>query len=126
MNLCRFIVPREKDTTILPTVSRSLFSPLMFVVAQRVKNPPASAGDARDRGSIPGSGRAPGEGNGNPHQRSCLGVPDRGAWQTAAHKVTKGQARMSARLAECAGVHICFEGPLAAQMVKNPLANPET
>ena len=58
MNLCRFIVPREKDTTILPTVSRSLFSPLMFVVAQRVKNPPASAGDARDRGSIPGLGRS--------------------------------------------------------------------
>ena len=37
-----------------------------------VKNPPANAGDARDLGSIPGSGRFPGEGNGNPLQYSCL------------------------------------------------------
>ena len=43
-----------------------------------VKNPPANAGDA---GSIPGSGRSPGVGNGNPLQYSCLGNPmDRGAW----------------------------------------------
>ena len=38
-----------------------------------VKNPPASAGDASDVGSIPGSGRSPGEGNGNPLQCSYLG-----------------------------------------------------
>ena len=37
-----------------------------------VKNPPANAGDARDLGSIPVSGRSPGEGNGNPLQYSCL------------------------------------------------------
>ena len=37
-----------------------------------VKNPPASAGDAGDVGSIPGSGRSPGEGNGNPLRYSCL------------------------------------------------------
>ena len=37
-----------------------------------IKNPPANAGDARDRGSIPGSGRSHGEGNGNPLQYSCL------------------------------------------------------
>ena len=37
-----------------------------------VKNPPANAGDMRDSGSIPGSGRSPGEGNGNPRQYSCL------------------------------------------------------
>ena len=43
-----------------------------------IKNPPASAGDM---GSIPGSGRSHGEGNGNPCQYSCLGNPmDRGAW----------------------------------------------
>ena len=46
-----------------------------------VKNPPANAGDARDLGSIPGLGRSPGEGNGNPLQYSCLENPmDRGAW----------------------------------------------
>ena len=43
-----------------------------------VKNPPASTGDT---GSMPGSGRSPGEGSGNPLQYSCLGNPtDRGAW----------------------------------------------
>ena len=47
-----------------------------------VKNPPANAGDAGDMGSIPGSGRSHGEGNGNPLQYSCLENPmDRGAWQ---------------------------------------------
>ena len=45
-----------------------------FVVqmALVVKDLPANVGDARDRGSIPGSGRCPGEGNGNPLQYSCL------------------------------------------------------
>ena len=40
-----------------------------------VKNLPVNAGDTRDAGSIPGSGRFPGEGNGNPLQYSCLGNP---------------------------------------------------
>ena len=44
-----------------------------------VKNPPASTGDMA---LVPGSGRSPGEGNGNPFQYSCLGNPmDRGAWR---------------------------------------------
>ena len=52
-----------------------------------VRNPPASTGDP---GSIPGSGRSPGEGNGNPLQYSCLENPmDRGAWRAAVHGVTK-------------------------------------
>ena len=55
-----------------------------------VKNLPASAGDAGDLGLIPGSGRSPGVGNGNPLQYSCLGNHmDRGAWQAAVHRVTK-------------------------------------
>ena len=40
-----------------------------------VKNPPANAGDTRDVGLIPGSGKFPGSGNGNPSQYSCLGSP---------------------------------------------------
>ena len=53
-----------------------------------VKNPPANAGDARDLGSIPGSGRSPGERNGYPLQYSCRENPmDRGAWQTTVHGV---------------------------------------
>ena len=46
-----------------------------------VKNLPANAGDVRGMGSIPGSGRSPGGGNGNPFQYSCLKKPmDKGAW----------------------------------------------
>ena len=55
-----------------------------------VKNPPASAGDVRDLGLIPGSEKPPGGGNGNILQYSCLGNPmDRGAWQVAVHGVNK-------------------------------------
>ena len=57
-----------------------------------VKNPPASAGDAGDVGSIPGSGRFPGGGNGNPLHYSCLDNPkDRGTWQATDHRVAKSQ-----------------------------------
>ena len=52
-----------------------------------VKNLPANAGDM---GLIPGSGRSPGEGNGNPVQHSCLeNSIDRGAWQATVHGVTE-------------------------------------
>ena len=55
-----------------------------------VKNPPANEGDTRDAGSIPGWGRSPGEGNGNPLQYSCLENPmDRGAWRATVHGVAK-------------------------------------
>ena len=51
-----------------------------------VKNPPANAGDIRDVGSIPGSGRSPGGQHGNPLQYSCLGNPmDRGGWWAKVH-----------------------------------------
>ena len=52
-----------------------------------VKNTPANAGDVRDVGLIPGSGRSPGEGKGYPLQYSCLENPmDRGAWQATVHR----------------------------------------
>ena len=61
-------------------------------VALVVKNPLASAGDIRDVGLIPGLGRSPGEGTGNPLQYSCLENPkDRGAWMTIVHRVAKSQ-----------------------------------
>ena len=61
-----------------------------------VKNPPANAGDAGEEGSIPGSGRSPGEGNGNPLQYSCLGNSrDREAWRGIVRRVTKSQTQLS-------------------------------
>ena len=52
--------------------------------------------NAGDWGLIPGSGRSPGGGNGNPLQYSCLGNPmDRGAWRVTVHGVAKSQTRLS-------------------------------
>ena len=62
-----------------------------FLGSSAVTNPPSNAGDATGAmGSIPGSGRSPGEGNGNPLQYSCLENPtDRGARWTTVFGVTK-------------------------------------
>ena len=61
-----------------------------------VKKLPANAGDARDTGLIPGSGRSPGVGNGNLIQYSCLENPvDKGAWQATVHGVTKSRTQLS-------------------------------
>ena len=55
-----------------------------------VKNPPANSEDIRDAGSIPGLGRSPGGGHGNPLQYSFLENPmNRGAWWTTVHRVAK-------------------------------------
>ena len=55
-----------------------------------VKNPPANAGDSGLIPSRKGSGRSPGEGNGNPLQYSCLENPmDRGVWWATVHRVAK-------------------------------------
>ena len=60
------------------------------------KTLPANAGDERDLGLIPGSGRTPGEGHGNPLQYSCLeNSMDRGAWQATVHGLTKSWTRLS-------------------------------
>ena len=61
-----------------------------------VKNPPANAEDIRDVVSVPGLGRSPGGGHGNPLRYSCLeNFMDRGAWQATVHRVTKSQTRLS-------------------------------
>ena len=58
-----------------------------------IKNPPANAGDM---GLIPGLGRSPGKGNGNPLQHSYVGNPmDRGSWWAAVHGVTESLKRLS-------------------------------
>ena len=61
-----------------------------FQVALVVKNLPANAGEVRDAGLIPGSGRSPGGGKGNPLQYSCLENPmDREAWQATVHRTAE-------------------------------------
>ena len=61
-----------------------------------VKNPPASTGDIKDAGLIPGLERSPGEGNGNPFDYSCLeNSMDRGAWWAIVHGVVKYGTQLS-------------------------------
>ena len=63
-----------------------------FPASSVVKNLTTNVGDTGDSGSIPGSGRSPGQRNGNPLQYSCLGNPmDRGDWWATVHGVTKSQ-----------------------------------
>ena len=64
-----------------------------FLGGAPVENLPASVGDAGDSGSIPGSERSPGVGNGNPLQYSCLGNPkEGGAWWAIVHGVAKSRS----------------------------------
>ena len=72
-----------------------VFSYFLYMYT-RVGGFPGGAGDTRDSGSVPGSGRSSGEGNGNP---SCLENPmDRGAWQATVHEVAKGRTRLSTQV----------------------------
>ena len=86
-----------------------------------VKNPPANAADTRDLVLIPGSGRSPGEGNGNPLQYSCLANPmDRGAWQVTSPwglKESDATGHLSAvcHCAEPEGLVSSFLPPAARQ-----------
>ena len=76
-----------------------------------VKNPPASAGDIGDLGSIPGLGRSPGGRHGNPLQYSCLENPmDRGSWWTTVHEVAKSHTRLRRfSMHACGGQHCTGE-----------------
>ena len=71
------------------------------------KNTPASAGDLRGVSSIPGLGRSPGGGHGNPLQYSCLENPmDRGDWWVVVHGVTKSWTRLK-QFSMHVGMHKC-------------------
>ena len=77
-----------------------------------VKYPPANEGGAGDVGSIPGLGRAPGVGNGNPRHYSCLGNPtNREAWWTIVHGVTKSWTQMCDEHAQMFLVVTLVENP---------------
>ena len=76
--------------TLLPPEEEFLNTPVGFPGGLVVKNLPTNAGDTEVVGSVPGWGRSPGEGNGNPLQYSCLGnAMDRGAWRATVHGDTK-------------------------------------
>ena len=90
--------PTDLGTSSFSVLSFCLFILFMgfsvgFPGGSEVKVPASNAGDP---GSIPGSGRSPGEGNGNPFQYSCLGNPmDGKAWQATVHGVAKSRTRLS-------------------------------
>ena len=78
MSLCLFSKERIQDTGEFPGG---------FPAGSAARNLPANAGN---KDLIPGSGKSPGEGNGNPFQCSCLeNHMARGAWQATVHRVTK-------------------------------------
>ena len=84
-----------------------------------VKNPPASAGDIKDAGSIPGSGRPPGVGHGNPLQYCYLENPmDGGAWWATVHEVRKGP-KSRTRLKRLSTLVGAWEGRGAQKIVFN-------
>ena len=99
MHLCmllgRFWHMLSPDTTWVP-FSKFIYLFIGFLGSAVVKNPPATVGDTRDIGSIPGSGRSPGEGNSSPLQYFCLENPmDRGAWRATVHGIAKSQTRLN-------------------------------
>ena len=72
------------------------FSIISLILSKVGSDGKASVYNAGDPCSIPGSGRSPGEGNGNPLQYYCLENPmDRGAWQATVHGVSKSRTRLS-------------------------------
>ena len=89
----------------------------------------ASAYTAGDLGSIPGSGRSPGEGNSNPLQYSCLENPmDGGAWWATVHRVTKSRTRLSdfthsLTPSACNDILCALGGVPRCTVIKNPPAN---
>ena len=93
------VVALEKVSVVLCAFSDSHSLQLAMAikrasqVALVIKSPPVDAEDSGDAGSIPGSGRSPGEGHGNPLQYFCLENPtDRGAWRATVHEITKSRA----------------------------------
>ena len=99
--------PKDQLNQLLPVLQLQVFFLYWLIsintytysgasqVALVVKDPPTNAGNVRDAGSMPGSGRAPGGGHGNPLQYSCLENPmDRGAWRGMVHGVAKNWTQL--------------------------------
>ena len=90
-------------------------------VVLMVKNPPPNAGDPRDMGLTPGSGRIPGGGHSNPLQHCWLKNPlDRGTWRAMIHKVTKSQTQLICLLSKPASP-LLHSHRLYSLLFKQPL-----
>ena len=89
----------QKDLMGLQSMGCTIYRTILLSVSQVVqvvKNTSARVGNARDVGSIPGSGRCPGGRHGSPLQDSCLEYPmDRGAWWATVHGVAKSRTQLS-------------------------------
>ena len=84
------ILNRRRDSVVLSLNLAGKLSVFPHSGGTLVKNPPANVGDTRDVGSVPGSGRSPGVGNGKPLQYSCLeNSMDRRTWWTIVHGVSR-------------------------------------
>ena len=89
-----------------------------------VKNPPADVWVTRDAGSIPGSGRSTGGGNGTPLQHSCLGNPmDRGAWRAAVSGVPESWAGLGTHTAKSRGWGTRWKSQPTSQRKCPPVEN---
>ena len=79
----------------MPSLLRDLAGYLTLLLFPGGSDGKASARNAGDPGSIPGSGRTPGEGNGNPLHSHLENFMDRGAWRATVHGVAKSRTRLS-------------------------------
>ena len=83
---------------------------------------PANAGDIRDPGSIPGWGRSPGGGHGNPLQYSFLeNLMDRGAWQATVHRVAQSRTRLKRLSSHALVLWPVQPGAILSTLHLNPL-----
>ena len=83
--------------------------PTSSQVALVIKNLPANVADIRDMGLIPGLGKSPGEGNGNPLQYSCLENPmDRGAWRATVHSIIWSQTQLKRLSTDLPKISVAF------------------
>ena len=84
------------NSQLIMTGSYYIFTLYSYICFPHSSVSKESACNAGDQGSIPGWGKSPGEGNGNPLWYSCLGNPlARGDWQATIHGLTKSQTRLS-------------------------------
>ena len=92
VRISTFIYATERNNLHKRKLDNKYLKEMDSQVVPVVKTTSANAGDARYVSSIPGLGRSPREGNGNPLQYSCLENPmDRGFWQAVVHKVAQSQ-----------------------------------